>query len=116
MKRFWDIIYAHGPALVFNGHTHVYERYEPMDPAGNKCPAARGIQQFIISPGGSKSGGKQRENARTLPAVYSGDAQHVGFFSLWPDGRYRFVIRAVDKDNRVSEIDSGGGRLQSGSE
>ena len=45
-KPFWDAIYAHGPALVFNGHNHVYERFAPQDPDGHFDPA-RGVRLIV---------------------------------------------------------------------
>lgn len=113
MKPFWDAIYAHGPALVFGGHNHVYERFEPLDPDGKKCAPSRGIHQFVIGPGGAKARGiKQADGKSPSTVVFHGDAQHVGFFTLAPDGGYQFAIKAVDKDGNVSEADTGTGSLK----
>ncbi len=111
-KHFCRTIYAHGPALVFSGHTHVYERFGPVGPDGEQAPPERGLHHFVISPGGSKRGKGQKEDAKPpLPVVFHGDAQHVGFFTLSPDGGYRFAIKAIDESGKVSEIDSGVGKL-----
>ena len=59
MKPLWEAIYAHGPAIVINGHNHVYERFEPLDPNGNPVPETQGIQEFVVCPGGAKPVDKQ---------------------------------------------------------
>ena len=113
MKPLWTAIYEHGPALVFAGHNHVYERFEPMDPEGQKSPPTKGIQEFVIGPGGANPTKAQKADAKPpLPAVFHGDAQHVGFFTLSPDGQYRFVIKAIAKDGKTVEVDSGSGSLK----
>ena len=63
MKPFWDAIYAHGPAIVINGHNHIYERFAPMDPDGKKAPETQGIQEFVVCPGGAKPVDSESEKA-----------------------------------------------------
>jgi hypothetical protein len=52
MRRFWSIADAHGADLALSGHDHDYERFVPMNAAGQ--PSATGIRQFV-SGGGGKS-------------------------------------------------------------
>jgi hypothetical protein len=50
MKPFWDIAYRHGVDIALAGHDHDYERFAPMDPAGNQV--SDGIQEFVSGLGG----------------------------------------------------------------
>ena len=51
MDAMWQLLYMEGVELVLNGHDHVYERFEPMDFAGN-LDVERGIRSFIVGTGG----------------------------------------------------------------
>jgi acid phosphatase type 7 len=44
------LLYRRGADLVLNGHTHNYERWEPLDPLGKRDPD--GITEFIVGTGG----------------------------------------------------------------
>lgn len=44
-------LYDHGAELLLAGHDHTYERFAPMDPAGNPEPQ-RGIRHFVVGTGG----------------------------------------------------------------
>jgi hypothetical protein len=46
----YRMLYRHGADVVLNGHTHNYERWEPLDPLGRRDP--NGITEFIIGTGG----------------------------------------------------------------
>ena len=114
MKPFWDAIYAHGPALVVNGHNHVYERFGPLDPNGQLVAENRGIQQFQISPGGAAPVDTQNSTEGPAPAKFHGDAYHVGFFTLHSDGGYRYTINSVDRSGATAVVDTGAGNLLGG--
>lgn len=47
---FWELLYAAGVDLVFNGHSHNYQRWAPQDPYGNYD--ADGITEFVVGTGG----------------------------------------------------------------
>jgi hypothetical protein len=47
----WQLLFAQGVDLVLNGHSHHYERFAPLDPAGRPDPR-RGIREFIVGTGG----------------------------------------------------------------
>lgn len=49
-EAWWKLLYAHGHAIVLNGHEHLYARFNPMDPAGAADP--KGIPEFIVGTGG----------------------------------------------------------------
>jgi len=49
---FWNALYAKNVDLIVNAHAHSYERWRPLNPAGN-LDAARGITQFVVGTGGN---------------------------------------------------------------
>jgi len=51
----WQALYDYGVELVLNGHTHGYERFEPMDPLGGPDPA-RGVRELVVATGGASQG------------------------------------------------------------
>ncbi|MFN8187625.1 MAG: PKD domain-containing protein [Gaiellales bacterium] len=55
-EAFWKALYEHGAELVLNGHTHRYERFKPLTPAGVYDPAT-GIREIIVGTGGINIGG-----------------------------------------------------------
>ena len=111
MKPLWEALVAHGPALVFNGHNHVYERYPPLDADGKPVNAAKGIQEFVICPGGAPPIDGQRPGVTSVSTVFDGGAHHVGFFTLQPDGAFQFTVKAMDKKGVVTTVDQGSGKL-----
>ncbi len=51
MKKFWRVAYDHHVDIALAGHDHDYERFAPMNPAGELRPK-RGIQSFVSGTGG----------------------------------------------------------------
>jgi hypothetical protein len=47
----WRVLADAGADVVLVGHEHNYERFAPLDPAGN-VDAERGIRQFVVGTGG----------------------------------------------------------------
>jgi 3',5'-cyclic AMP phosphodiesterase CpdA len=47
----WDALHQSGAEVVLSGHEHNYERFSPLDPAGNPEPV-RGMRQFVVGTGG----------------------------------------------------------------
>lgn len=47
----WQALYDANADLVLSGHEHNYERFAPLDPAGNLDPE-RGIREFVAGTGG----------------------------------------------------------------
>lgn len=113
-KPFWEAIYAHGPAIIFNGHNHVYERFAPFDPDGRPVDETNGIREFVIGPGGGTSPTKSESSEAKGPASekFHGGAQHVGFFTLYADGGYSFIINTVSTNGATTVVDSGAGNLK----
>jgi hypothetical protein len=48
----WQMLYELGVDVVVSAHEHLYERYAPMSPDGQRNDA-RGIRQFIVGTGGA---------------------------------------------------------------
>ena len=49
-QTLWQILYEAGAELVLNGHEHNYERFVPMDAAGQPDP--QGMRQIVVGTGG----------------------------------------------------------------
>jgi len=49
-QTLWQILYNAGAELVINGHEHNYERFAPMNPAGQADPL--GLREFVVGTGG----------------------------------------------------------------
>jgi hypothetical protein len=47
----WQLLYEHGADVVLNGHDHNYERFAPMNPAG-ELDETFGIRAFVVGTGG----------------------------------------------------------------
>ena len=52
MAALWAMLHAAGAEVVLSGHTHAYERYAPLDGAG-ELDTARGIRQLVAGTGGN---------------------------------------------------------------
>jgi len=48
----WQLLYEQGVDVVVSAHEHIYERYAPMSPDGQRNDA-HGIRQFIVGTGGA---------------------------------------------------------------
>jgi acid phosphatase type 7 len=115
MKPLWDAIYAHGPAMVINGHNHVYERFAPMDSGGKRVPETEGIQEFVICVGGAKPVAKESDKAKgPASAKFHGGTHHVGFFTLHADGGYVYKVESITAKRVVEVVDQGAGNLLGG--
>ena len=52
-KQAWDLLYQFDADLIINGHDHLYERFAPQTPEGQRDPV-RGIRQFTVGTGGAQ--------------------------------------------------------------
>jgi hypothetical protein len=52
-KAAWDLLYQFDADLIINGHDHLYERFAPQNPDGQR-DTARGIRQFTVGTGGAE--------------------------------------------------------------
>jgi PKD repeat protein len=55
-QAFWEDLYYGGADVIINGHDHDYERFAPMDAAGN-ADATYGIRAFVVGTGGKELNG-----------------------------------------------------------
>ena len=92
MQEIWQVLLANGVDIVLSGHDHDYERWQPMDDAGNVDPD--GIVQFVVGTGGTAL----RSFSTTQPAgsVVRNDSTH---------GILRLRLRASDYDWEFLPID-----------
>jgi len=112
MKPLWEAILAHGPAIVVNGHNHVYERFAPMDSEGKALPETKGIQEFVICVGGTNPVDKESNKAKgPASAKFHGGSHHVGFFTLYPDGGYMYEVESITGKGAREVVDQGAGNL-----
>ena len=51
-QKYWAAAYDGGADLVLNGHEHGYERFAPMDSAGN-LDTAYGVREILVGTGGA---------------------------------------------------------------
>jgi len=56
----WRMLHEAGADVVLQGHDHVYERFDPLDPDGRPDPA-RGIRSFVVGTGGASTYGFMRQ-------------------------------------------------------
>ena len=47
---FWEQLYEAGAEIVLSGHEHIYERFAPQTPEGQR--SSNGIRQFTVGTGG----------------------------------------------------------------
>lgn len=103
LAPFWDVLFAAGADLVLTGHEHNYERFSPLDPAGQVDPA-RGVRQFVVGTGG-------RSLYPFGPAVAGSEFRDGDSFGLLGlvlgDDGYEWQFVSVD-GRRV--VDSGSGQ------
>jgi hypothetical protein len=52
LAALWQMLYEHGVDVILSAHEHLYERYAPMSPDGQRNDT-RGIRQFIVGTGGA---------------------------------------------------------------
>jgi hypothetical protein len=48
----WQLLYENGVDVIVSAHEHLYERFAPMSPDGQRNDT-RGIRQFIVGTGGA---------------------------------------------------------------
>jgi hypothetical protein len=49
-QTLWETLYQAGAEVVLNGHEHNYERFTPMNAAGQPDP--KGLREFVVGTGG----------------------------------------------------------------
>ncbi len=92
VRPLWEQLYEAGVELVVNGHEHDYERFVPLDPAGQPDPE-RGIRQIVVGTGGAELRGFPRDD----PTSEVRDASTHGVLRLdLEEGGYGWTFVPVD--------------------
>jgi hypothetical protein len=100
MRPFWQLIDGHGADLVLSGHEHFYERFDPLDAAGQSPRDGQAPRQFVVGTGGAKLYGFWKPPYRSKARVLEHGVLQL---SLAP-GRYSW--RFIDVDGRVRDAGS----------
>jgi Calcineurin-like phosphoesterase len=103
VAAFWNDLAAAGAEVVLNGHEHVYERFAPQTPTGQRDDA-RGIREFVVG-----TGGENHMSYHATPAANTEvrDKTSFGFLELGlGNGAYSWTFRPTAPD---SFTDSGTG-------
>lgn len=103
VRWFWDALYAEGAEVVVNGHEHLYERFEPLNPAGD-VDAVRGMLQITAGTGGGNLRDFDEEDILAT-SVARGTDWGVLQLLLYPD-RYEWEFLPVEG---ATFTDSGSG-------
>ena len=56
----WRLLYRAGVDVILGGHDHIYERFAPLRPDGDR-DTATGMRQFIVGTGGAQLYGIEKE-------------------------------------------------------
>jgi len=75
-QTLWQIFYEAGAEVVLNGHEHSYERFAPMNAAGEADPL--GLREFVVGTGGKDL----YDFGRALPASEARDDTSFGVLKL----------------------------------
>lgn len=91
LETIWRTLAESGADIVLNGHDHDYQRFSPMDAAGD--PVQEGLRQFVVGTGGRGLRDFRRDDVR----IEHRQNQHLGVLELdlEPCG-YRWAFHAVD--------------------
>jgi hypothetical protein len=90
MREAWKLLYDYGADVIINGHDHLYERFDGMDPNGRRDNAI-GIHQYTVGTGGA-------------PLYDFGPALTNSAFRLKAYGVLKLTLRDVSYDSAFIEI------------
>ncbi len=106
LQAIWGDLAAAGADLVFNGHDHYYQRWKPLDRAGQLDPQD-GVTELIVGSGGVTPNTTCTFGEFRIAAQRGGEpAIGVLFLTLAPDGRYSFEYRLA-RDGSLFDAGSG---------
>jgi hypothetical protein len=98
----WRALYRARADVVLNGHSHNYQRWRPMDPAG-RLDRERGLRQFIVGTGGASHYALQSGPWPSTLAAAQDDAFGVLELSLGPRG-YTWRWVGVPGEPRFTDV------------
>lgn len=93
MQRIWRILYAYGVDVVVSGHDHLYERFAPQDPLGER-DERWGIRQFTVGTGGAEPYDAESREPNSERLIL--DTHGIIALAL-DEGRYRWAFVGVDE-------------------
>ncbi len=93
MDPFWSLMYSYGVDIVLTGHDHDYQRWVPLDGAGN--PAADGITEFVDGAGGHGVQGFVRTDTRLAQGFGTSTAYGALRLNLSPTGAAFAYVNTV---------------------
>jgi hypothetical protein len=101
VSTFWKTAVELGVDVIVNGHDHDYERFAPMDAAGNFDP--NGVRQFVVGTGGAvlRDWGTIKDNSEVRYSFTYGVIQ----FKLSP-GSYEWQFFPTD-DEALTDTGTG---------
>jgi acid phosphatase type 7 len=96
----FEALYEHGAELVLSGHSHNYERFAPLTPAG--VPDTSGVREFVVGTGGRsfQTPGPQVANSEVLKTNVFGVLE----LTLKPDS---YNARFIGEDGAVIDESTG---------
>ena len=97
MRAFWKLIDRHGADLVLSGHEHFYERFDPLDAAGQPPGDGQAPRQFVVGTGGARLYGFWKPPYRSQARVL----EH-GVLQLSLEGG-SYSWRFIDVEGRVQD-------------
>jgi hypothetical protein len=94
LSTIWQLMAQHGVDLVLAGHDHDYQRWTPLDGAGNPDP--NGITQFIVGTGGHGLQQQTVADSRMVKGFFQSDGIFGALrLELNADGAgYQFISTA----------------------
>jgi hypothetical protein len=99
MQPIWDLLVQNGVELALTGHEHSYQRWQPMNSAGEIVPG--GVTQIVVGTGGHELEPFRNADFRVAAAIER------------RDGALRMVLTSTGADYQFIAID--GSVLDSGS-
>lgn len=100
----WKLLDDNGVDLVLNGHEHNYQRFVPMDSAGNADP--NGMAEFIVGTGGDSYQPLPKSTQPSVLAAVETGTYGIMKLTLNPGG-YDYQFVPIPGDPPFSDAGSG---------
>lgn len=97
MRPFWELIDSYGADLVLSGHEHFYERFGPLDVAGQAPRDGQAPRQFVVGTGGARLYGFWKPPYRSEARVLEHGVLQLSL------ARGSYSWRFIDVDGRVQD-------------
>jgi hypothetical protein len=103
-QALWQALADSAADIVMWGHDHTYERFAPMDAAGN--PSATGIRAFVVGTGGGETLGSSFPIIQPNSVVRDNTTRGVLRLTLYA-GRYRWEFLPAPGFGTFTDAGSG---------